>query len=127
MQRGHGDATRLIIEGVDIGKVTALIDEVVSDGGVGERATREDGVREHAVRMATVNDFLGPKRFGRMFTGLEPFRPPDESLRKLGRAMKETASEEQDSGDSEIVAGVTYLGQFIDHDITFDQTEGFPE
>ena len=115
------------MEGVDPGKVTALIDEVVANGGVGERAMREDAVREDAVRMAMVNNFLGPKRFGKMFTDLEPFRPPDESLRKLGRAMRETASEDPTSDDSEIVAGVTYLGQFIDHDITFDQTVGFPE
>jgi hypothetical protein len=45
VQRGHGDATKLIVEGVDLGKVTALIDEVVANGGVGERAMREDSVR----------------------------------------------------------------------------------
>ena len=31
---GYGDATQLIAEGVDLGKVTALIDEVVANGGV---------------------------------------------------------------------------------------------
>jgi len=31
MQRGHGDATKLIMKGVDLGKVTALIDEVVAN------------------------------------------------------------------------------------------------
>ncbi len=70
MQQSHGDATRLIVEGVDPDKVTALIDEVVANGGVGERAMREDAVREDAVRMAMVNNFLGPKRFGKIFTDL---------------------------------------------------------
>jgi hypothetical protein len=50
VQRGHGDATKLIMEGVDLGKVTALIDEVVANGGVGERAMREDSVRRTTSR-----------------------------------------------------------------------------
>ena len=31
------------------------------------------------------------------------------------------------AGDSQIPAGFTYFGQFVDHDITFDRTEGIPD
>ncbi len=121
MPRSHEDATRLVVEGVDPQEINEIIDEIVASGGVDD-----DGVREDAVRMAVANNFLGPKRFGKLFPELAPFRPPDDALRRLGRAMKESASEEPGADDSEIPAGFTYLGQFVDHDITFDQTEGFP-
>ncbi len=121
MPRSHGDATRLVVEGVDPQEINEIIDEIVASGGVDD-----DGVREDAVRMAVANNFLGPKRFGKLFPELAPFRPPDDALRRLGRAMKESASEEPGADDSEIPAGFTYLGQFVDHDITFDQTVGFP-
>jgi hypothetical protein len=78
------------------------------------------------VRIAVANNFLGPKRFGKMFPDLDPFRPPDDALRRLGRAMKESLAEDPEADDSEIPAGLTYLGQFVDHDITFDQPKGFP-
>ena len=104
MQRGHGDATRLIVEGVDRDHLHELIDEVVASGGVDDSTVRED-----AVRMAVANNFLGPKRFGKMFDR-DAFRPPDEALRKLGRAMRESgASENPASDDAEIFAGFTYL------------------
>jgi hypothetical protein len=121
MQRHHGDATRLVVEGVDAKEINKIIDEIVASGRVDDGAVRED-----AVRMAVANNFLGPKRFGKLFPDLDPFRPPDVDLRRLGRAMKESVSEDPESGDSEIPAGFTYLGQFVDHDITFDQTVGFP-
>jgi hypothetical protein len=42
---------------------------------------------------------------------------PDATLRKLGNAMAVGGG-----GGSQIPAGFTYLGQFIDHDLTFDKT-----
>ncbi|MEP3478604.1 MAG: heme peroxidase family protein [Fuerstiella sp.] len=59
-----------------------------------------------------------------MFPGLPPLQPSDEALIELGRAMLEADSPPE--GDTEIPAGMTYLGQFIDHDITLDLTEGLP-
>src|SRR3712207_2873792 len=99
MQRGHGDATRLVVDGVDPKKLNEMIDEIVASGGVDDGAVRED-----AVRMAVANNFLGPKRFGKMFPDLEAFRPPDEDLRRLGRAMKEATSDDPEADDSEIPA-----------------------
>ena len=41
-----------------------------------------------------------------------------EHLKRLGRAMRDTASE--DENNSGIPAAYTYLGQFIDHDVTLE-------
>src|SRR5689334_2574363 len=67
-------------------------------------------------------------RFGRMFRALRPaFRPDDDSLagifEELGAAMSadfDAPKDGQDEEESGIPALYTYLGQFIDHDITFD-------
>lgn len=66
-------------------------------------------------------------RFGRMFRSLPAaeFRP--EILEDLASAMtaeredEETPETQRDAEESAtITAGITYLGQFIDHDLTFD-------
>lgn len=57
-------------------------------------------------------------RFGRMFRSLTSFRQPDELLERLANSMHEDATLSPDN--PEIPSGYTYLGQFIDHDITFD-------
>lgn len=59
-------------------------------------------------------------RFGRMFRSLATFKQPDELLERLANGMREDAGISPDN--PEIPAGYTYLGQFIDHDITFDPT-----
>lgn len=63
-------------------------------------------------------------RFGRMFRNLPPFLPADSLLRELARQMVEPAPQpgvEDPAGDNpDISAGFTYLGQFVDHDLTFD-------
>lgn len=66
-------------------------------------------------------------RFGRMFQGLadQPAHHPtdadDAELRRIADSMQETADDP--SGDNpRMPAGYTYLGQFVDHDITFDPT-----
>jgi Animal haem peroxidase len=75
-------------------------------------------------------------RFGRMFRSLPPAEWPKPALVDLGQAMtaeperlgklpsaspedpkKRIQDDEENAG---IPAGYTYLGQFIDHDITFD-------
>jgi hypothetical protein len=65
--------------------------------------------------------FVQSGMFGRMFPGLAVLDAPDDALIALGQAMKDQASNA--SGDNKKVpAGFTYLGQFIDHDMTFDTT-----
>src|SRR5690242_1973691 len=68
-------------------------------------------------------------RFGRMFRALRGAEFGDteqenlDSLKKLGAAMSAEFDAPKDGRDDEesgIPALYTYLGQFIDHDITFD-------
>ncbi len=62
-------------------------------------------------------------RFGRMFGGLPAFQADPAALRELGKA-----GGAMDGGPNNpdhpkgLSAGFTFLGQFLDHDITFDPT-----
>ena len=59
-------------------------------------------------------------KFGRMFGALTAFEPDTDLLEDLGKPdgpMQEGPNAED---NDQIPAGFTYLGQFIDHDITFD-------
>jgi len=78
---------------------------------------------------ASVFSPLFEGRFGRMFRTLPPFTPTEESLNNLADHMFETRRADRDPGEGggtdprhnpDIPAGYTYLGQFVDHDITFD-------
>ncbi len=115
---GHGRGFRLReAEDLDLDQLDRLVD----NGGEGEDA--EDAAS--AARMRLGNRVLGPGRFGRMFR-LPRFRPPDQALIELGQAMTADVPENPAQNNSNVPAGFTYLGQFIDHDITRDETEGFP-
>jgi hypothetical protein len=66
-------------------------------------------------------------RFGRMFRTLAPATFSEAALNALGAAMIAPAEDpptpetETDAEENQgISAGYTYLGQFIDHDLTFD-------
>jgi len=59
-------------------------------------------------------------RYGLLFKGAEKFSPPDELLLALARQMAEPGDAVLDNPD--IPAGFTFLGQFIDHDMTQDRT-----
>src|SRR5213076_304467 len=72
-------------------------------------------------------------RFGRLFRTLPPARFDEGDLKSLASVMiaeaeaKPTSEEQNDDeentgtpDDPGISAGFTYLGQFIDHDLTFD-------
>ena len=48
----------------------------------------------------------------------------DMLIKALGLALEDPFL---GTGDSLIPAGFTYFGQFVDHDITFDRTEGLPD
>lgn len=57
-------------------------------------------------------------RFGRMFWNLPVFKPSDKRLIALANVMELNGS--GDVENDSLPAGFTYLGQFIDHDITHD-------
>ncbi|KAI9134326.1 peroxidase [Acaryochloris sp. CCMEE 5410] len=62
-----------------------------------------------------------PRRiFCRLFG--EGAQPSTEALIELGLAMESEMQDIISEGDSNIPAGYTYLGQFIDHDITRDDS-----
>jgi len=98
---------------------------------------------------ATMPDESGAQAngFGRLFTiksgrssrthdekadpynpGLLPHPSPIYDLRLLGEKMVEPkAMENSDEGNSNMPAGYTFLGQFIDHDITLDTISSLNE
>ena len=73
----------------------------------------------------TSKDRLAEGRFGSMFKKLPPFAPPDDLLSGLASSMVEdqTIPDDENLNTSpRLFAGFTFIGQFIDHDITFDNT-----
>jgi len=66
--------------------------------------------------------FTQTGKFGRMFPELRPLTPSLESLTELGNAMNDANPNSPEGDNANVPAGYTYLGQFIDHDITFDTT-----
>src|SRR3546814_923735 len=63
-----------------------------------------------------------PGMFGRMFAHLPPLDVPDSKLQALAAAMLDPNPDDGTLGNDNIPAGFTYLGQFVDHDITLDLT-----
>ena len=73
----------------------------------------------------TSTNRLAEGRFGAMFKKLPPFAPRDDLLEGLARTMVEDQTVPDDSHlntSPALFAGFTFIGQFIDHDITFDNT-----
>lgn len=67
-------------------------------------------------------------RFGRMFPNLKAAQFSDTDLATLATAMVspfDAPKDEPDDEESGIPALYTYLGQFIDHDLTFDPNTSF--
>lgn len=60
--------------------------------------------------------------FGRMFPGLEPLAVEDAALQELADAMQDPDPASADGNNTTVPAGFTYLGQFVDHDLTLDLT-----
>ncbi|MBD2104768.1 heme peroxidase family protein [Leptolyngbya sp. FACHB-261] len=73
-----------------------------------------------------LGQYVPTGKFGRLFPNLRPLTPSKESLTDLGNAMLDTKADnpngDRDGDNPSVPAGYTYLGQFIDHDITLDTT-----
>jgi hypothetical protein len=82
---------------------------VEGEGLLGEGA----GGRERVLFAATAPPF----RFSRMGPSGVNRQLPEANLRKVGQAMTALGG-----SAAPIPAGFTYLGQFVDHDLTFDKT-----
>ena len=98
-------------------------------GNTGAAVVRNTSGRHGEVRGLTLSrrssQFEG--RFGRMFRTLPGAQFNEQMLKQLADAMsaepEDNPTPETESDDEEnpgISAGYTYLGQFIDHDLTFD-------
>lgn len=87
-------------------------------GATVHRALAQDYVARSA--------FAKPGAFGRMFPTLPYFEFDRTLLERLSNTMKAESPtpdvEEGGPNNPTISAGYTFLGQFIDHDITFDPT-----
>ena len=89
---------------------------------VGEGVLEFDGTGEATTRQPSTAEELRRFRFSR----LGPKGPrTDEALREaLALAMTPPADVAQPDSEGPVVpAGFTYLGQFVDHDLTMDRTE----
>jgi hypothetical protein len=84
---------------------------LLAEGGAGRQATMAPAV-------ATTAQAAPPFRFSRMGPKGIGRQLGESNLRKIGSAM--TAG---GGAVSQTPAGFTYLGQFIDHDLTFDRTD----
>jgi hypothetical protein len=89
-----------------------VVDEgLLGESGEGRRATM-------AVASASTAQVAPPFRFSRMGPKGINRQLGDPTLKKIGAAMAAGGG-----GVGQIPAGFTYLGQFIDHDLTFDKTD----
>jgi hypothetical protein len=71
----------------------------------------------------TSKDPLAEGRFGAMFKRLPAFTPSDDLLTSLAQTMvEENTSDTFLNTSPRLFAGFTFIGQFIDHDITLDTT-----
>jgi hypothetical protein len=71
----------------------------------------------------TSKNRLAEGRFGTMFKKLPAFAPPDDLLDSLASKMVEPDSSDAFlATSSRLFAGFTFIGQFLDHDITLDTT-----
>ena len=70
----------------------------------------------------TLSGHDDPGMFGRMFPTLEPLAVDNGPLQELAAAMKDPNPGDPAGNNTNVPAGFTYLGQFVDHDITLDMT-----
>jgi hypothetical protein len=95
---------------------------------LGARAGAEEGgTGLHGAELRgmylTSKDRLAEGRFGTMFKKLPAFSPRDDLLDGLARTMVEPdTSDVFLATGPRLFAGFTFIGQFIDHDITLDTT-----
>ncbi|SDG31437.1 peroxidase family protein [Klenkia brasiliensis] len=97
-------------------------------------ATGGPGTWQHAVGAPRGSDIAVTSgrategRFGLLFKDLPAHQPPDALLASLARSMTDPRTPGTDPSDRDaddnpaITGGYTFLGQFIDHDLTRDTT-----
>jgi hypothetical protein len=94
-----------------------VIGEGLLGESVGGRETGDDPPIVAAAALAGAADVTPPFRFSRLGPKGVNRQLGEPNRKKVGAAMAVAGG-----GQSQIPAGFTYLGQFIDHDLTFDKT-----
>jgi heme peroxidase len=93
-----------------------VIGEGLLAESVGGRNGSENGAGPTVAAIASAG--TPPFRFSRMGPNGAGKQLGEGARKRLGEAMARAGG-----GNSQIPAGFTYLGQFIDHDLTFDKTD----
>ena len=78
------------------------------------------GLAAAALEALTPGGKKGAAFFDRMFADLPPLTALDDDLEALANAMKDPNPADTTLDNPNVPAGFTYLGQFIDHDISLD-------
>ncbi|UZN05168.1 peroxidase family protein [Cellulomonas sp. S1-8] len=87
--------------------------------GYGRRPARGHGHEARGLQYLPLSA-LHEGRFGRLFR-LPPYTPSDDEIQRVAGLMTEgDRGGDRTLDNPGIPAGYTYLGQFIDHDLTFD-------
>jgi hypothetical protein len=121
---GHPLSRRRFLGGVAALSLGALVGRFPSPTWAASAGEGLHGVEQRGMYL-TAKDRLAEGRFGTMFKKLPPFAPPDKLLTDLAGGMVEDQSVADDTHlntSPRLFAGYTFIGQFIDHDITFDNT-----
>ena len=98
--------------------------------GTGPGPVSNHGTRPPRGRDSVPHSSIDRGRYGRMFRELRPYLPRDETLIKLAHSMDPPMpipgqpppppGTVPPGQNPDIAAGFVYVGQFVDHDITFD-------
>ena len=89
------------------------------DFGTPRRTARGHGAEQRGLAHVPVSRLV-EGRFGRMFR-LPPFVPDDARIAEIAALMEEGAEAASSTHDNPgVPSGYTYVGQFVDHDLTFD-------
>jgi len=90
------------------------------EGGHAAEGVTMHGAEEPRGLGAVPRSALFEGRFGRMFRNLPSFPNDRNALIMLGSKLPEALGAADEEDNPKIPAAYTYLGQFIDHDLTFD-------
>jgi hypothetical protein len=135
-QRSEGVSRRQCLKGLGAGAMAIAVGAAWMAG-----TATVGGFLDSGAQAASLDVTL-PNRFGRMFPGLPPFAPANDAIRAALRELGKPgglldAHDDLTAGpvalivDSDLsinnpnhpthTAGTTFMGQFLDHDITFDR------
>src|SRR4051812_37424573 len=126
-----GFSRRNFFRAVGVGAAAA---PVIATAGALPASAAAPGTWQHAVgapRGADIAVAVGrdqEARFGLLFKKLPAYSPPDDAITSLAVSMTDPRAPAMDPSDGDqwdnhdVTAGYTFLGQFIDHDLTRDTT-----